>query len=71
MIQQPSLWNDPPPIPGAHLVGKQVRYKNGREMTIECIAAYTQRYGTLYSLSCEGAAGNYIAYADEFIVIGE
>ena len=69
-MQQPSLWNDLPPIPGSDLIGKRVRYKNGREMTIEGIAAYTKRYGTMYSLRCEGAACNYITYADEFTVIG-
>jgi hypothetical protein len=71
MTQQLTLWGEVPTIPGSELIGKQVMYSKGRPATIIGIDAYTEEWGTMYSLKVEGERFLHLAYADEFKCIGQ
>ena len=65
MITQGTLWTESPARVDS-LIGKTIRYKNGRTMQVTGILAHTKQYGTMYQLQDETTSYPYCAYKDDF-----
>lgn len=69
-MEQLTLWQETPALPGSELIGKTALYGKRGEMTIERVLAHTEQWGTLYQLRQEGASPT-IGYLGQDFTLSE